>query len=79
MAFAKKKPEPPSAEERGQALLEEIQAVRAKIQDYIEEKVQELKQSQDGRGLPIDFLRAQVHRYECECRCAARLLGDPDA
>jgi hypothetical protein len=76
MAFAKRKPEPPSAEER---LLAEIQNVRAKIHDFIEEKAQALKQTRDFRDLPIEHARQQLHQFECACRCAARLLGDPDA
>jgi hypothetical protein len=79
MAFAKRKAEP-SAEEREQALLAEIHDMRVRLNQYLDARTLQLKQSRDGAGLPMEVLRRGLVQHDpCLCHCVARLLGDLNA
>ena len=51
-----------------------IELTNAFIDDEFERRVGVLKQSQDGKDLPIQFLREQLHRGQCKCVSAMQWL-----
>jgi hypothetical protein len=55
----------------------EILRLRGQIEAFIDAKVQELKRSRDGAGLPIEMLRHQLTGGgSCQCRVALKLLQE---
>jgi hypothetical protein len=62
------------------SLLERIHAFGSELNNWIDSKAQELKQTRDGAALPLFDLRNMLTRGDsCICRSAARMLGDRDA
>ena len=54
-----------------------IQLTHDFIGEDLERRVNELKQSRDGRDLPIDMLRQEITRRDpCMCRAALRHCGE---
>jgi hypothetical protein len=51
-----------------------IELTNALIDDEFGRRVRILKQSQDGKDLPIQFLQEQLHRGQCKCVSAMRWL-----
>src|SRR5262245_51813144 len=59
------------------SLADRIKAVCSEAEAYVETKVRELKNSPDGRLLPIDWLRSDLrkrHGGSCHCKCALSLM-----
>jgi hypothetical protein len=72
MITAKKKPEP--------SLLDRLHAFRAELDEFIQQKTMEQKNSRDGASLYVGDIRHMLTRGDsCLCRAVARILGDPDA
>ena len=58
----------------------DIQRLRNRLDDYLNARAFEVKQSRDGAGLPLEILRANLTGNDhCLCHVVARLLGDPSA
>jgi hypothetical protein len=56
-----------------------ILRLRGQVEAFIDSKVMELKQSADGRGLPIETCRQILTRNDsCPCRIALNLLATSD-
>jgi hypothetical protein len=81
MGFAKRKHEYTAAElidhlrslhVAGPDLKALIELTNAFIDDEFERRVAILKQSADGKSLPIQFLQAQLHQGQCRCVSAMR-------
>jgi hypothetical protein len=73
MALPKKKEAKPD-------LASEIRRVLAEVDDFIDLKTAELKQSQAGQSQPFLALRNLLMRNDpCRCRAGLRLLGESDA
>ena len=59
------------------ALAARLERARAEAEAFIESKVQELKASEEGRLLPIDWLRQNLRALNgghCDCKVALALL-----
>jgi hypothetical protein len=57
----------------------EILRLRGQVEAFIDGKVQELKRSRDGAGLPPEILRQQLTgglSQLCECRAALKIIQD---
>jgi hypothetical protein len=56
-----------------------IKQARDEAAEFVESKVRELKNSPEGRELPIDWLRANLRATNrtgsCDCKLALALLG----
>jgi hypothetical protein len=71
--------QPKEAPTVGPSLADQIRAAQAAAEEFIESKVQEIKNSPDGQSLPISWLRQNifaVHKARgCSCRCALSLMA----
>ena len=79
MAKSKSAPKLVDAPERGRSLAERLEQARAEAEEFIEQKVRELKVTPDAASLPIDWLRQDLrkrHGGSCNCKCALSLLED---
>jgi hypothetical protein len=60
------------------SLADEIKAVCEKAEQYIEKRVEQLKNSEEGRSLPVEWLRLNIRATTraggCHCKCALALL-----
>lgn len=71
-AKKQKQPEP--------SLLDRLHAFRAELDEFIERKTMEQKNSRDGASRYVgDIRRILTKGDSCLCRAVARLLGDPNA
>jgi hypothetical protein len=81
MAKTKSAPKLVVALERGRPLAERLEQARAEAEEFIEQKVRELKALPDAASLPIDWLRQDLRRRHgghCSCRVVLSLLSDTD-
>jgi hypothetical protein len=80
MKLLTKKSQPAEAPEVGpSSLAERLTQARDEAEAFIETKVVELKASEEGKLLPIDWLRANLrtrHGGGCNCTVALKLMGE---
>jgi hypothetical protein len=80
MGLVKHKVEQPSPEQQAAELLRDIHALRARLDQYLDSRALEIKNTRDGSGLPINSIRAGLMGVDhCFCHVVARLLGEPGA
>lgn len=69
---------PQSAPDKGRSLADQIRAAQAAAAEFVERKVQEIKDSPEGESLPIEWLRqnlrATTRAGGCSCKAALVLL-----
>jgi hypothetical protein len=74
----KSAPKPVVALERGQPLAEQITAAKEIAAQVVEAEAQRIKASEEGRLLPIDWIRQNIRAIaragSCDCKCALSLL-----
>jgi hypothetical protein len=75
-APAAKAKKPETRERTPEDLADAIVAIRAEIDAYLEAKIDEVKASQDGAGLPRQVIRQMLDRNACRCETALRLIGE---
>jgi hypothetical protein len=60
------------------SLADRIKETCALAEQYIEKRIEQLKDSDEGRSLPIDWLRLNIRATTraggCHCKCALSLL-----
>jgi hypothetical protein len=57
------------------SLQEKIENLRAEVNAFIDDRVRALKDSPDGRGLPLETVRQILTRGDpCLCAAASRML-----
>jgi hypothetical protein len=60
------------------SLADRIKETCAEAEQYIEKRIEQLKDSDEGRSLPIDWLRLNIRATTraggCHCKCALALL-----
>lgn len=83
MKLLKSKQQPQRTPIAGSSLADRIRQARREAEAFVESKVRELKASEEGSGLPIDWLRQNLKARNggnCSCRVALSLLaGDTNA
>ena len=73
----KRKPvEPEVVVVRTPTLAEEIDRLHAQISSFLDDRLAELKASQAGAPLPIEWLRQDLLRGLCPCFAAKRLIDN---
>jgi hypothetical protein len=76
---AKSQPQPQSAPDKGRSLADQIRAAQAAAAEFVESKVQEIKDSPEGELLPIDWLRMNIRATTraggCACKAALSLIN----
>jgi hypothetical protein len=73
MALAKRKPEPVPD------LAGTIMRLRGEVESFIDGKIAQIKQSRDGRDLPLEVIRQSLTRGDsCLCRVAMNILATSD-
>jgi hypothetical protein len=80
MARFKTQPKPQEAAVVRPSLAEQIRAAQAAATEFVERKVQEIKDSPEGELLPIEWLRLNIRATTrangCACKAALALLDE---
>jgi hypothetical protein len=68
--------EPPS-------LADQINAAKARAAQVVEAEAQRIKASEEGRQLPIDWIRLNIRAIaragSCDCKCALSILSERES
>jgi hypothetical protein len=73
MALAKRKPEP--VPDIGGAIMK----LRGEVESFIDGKIAQIKNSRDGRDLPVEVIRQSLtHGISCHCAVAMNILAQSD-
>jgi len=82
--MAKSKPQPKQeVVPTGTAsLADQIRSAQARAAQVVEQEAQRIKASEEGRLIPIDFIRMNIRALaragSCDCKCALSLLEKDD-